>query len=96
MIGAAGERLERGIAARRRDGACIRFEVSDTGPGISEENLGKVFERYWQGRSSQRGSLGLGLYICKQLVLAHKGEIGVHSKLGEGSTFWLTLPAAGS
>jgi signal transduction histidine kinase len=72
-----------------------RFEVRDTGPGIPEEQLGRVFERYWQARSSRRGSLGLGLYICKQLVTAHHGEIGVRSKLGEGTTFWFTLPAAG-
>ena len=79
----------------RRDGDRIRFEVSDTGPGIPGDQLARVFERYWQARSSPRGSLGLGLYICKQLVTAHRGEIGVRSKLGDGTTFWFTLPAAG-
>jgi signal transduction histidine kinase len=82
-----------------RDGASVRFEVTDTGPGIAADQLPRLFERYWQGGSSQggssqRGSLGLGLYICKQLVAAHGGDIGVRSRLGEGSTFWFTLPAA--
>jgi signal transduction histidine kinase len=77
-----------------RDGARVRFEVSDTGPGIAEDQIPRLFERYWQGRSSPRGSLGLGLYICKQLVAAHGGDIGVRSRPGEGSTFWFTLPAA--
>ncbi|HEX3757512.1 MAG TPA: ATP-binding protein [Kofleriaceae bacterium] len=80
--------------AGRRDGARVQFEVSDTGPGIAEDQIPRVFDRYWQGRSTQRGSLGLGLYICKQLVAAHGGDIGVRSRLGEGSTFWFTLPIA--
>jgi signal transduction histidine kinase len=78
----------------KRDGPRVRFEVSDTGPGIAEDQIPRLFERYWQGRSSPRGSLGLGLYICKQLVAAHGGDIGVRSRLGEGSTFWFTLPVA--
>jgi signal transduction histidine kinase len=77
------------------DGPRVRFEVSDTGPGIAEDQIPRLFERYWQGRSPQRGSLGLGLYICKQLVAAHGGDIGVRSRLGDGSTFWFTLPVAG-
>jgi signal transduction histidine kinase len=52
-----------------------------------------VFERYWQAKSRGRGSLGLGLYICKQLVEAHRGRIGVESVLGQGSTFWIELPS---
>jgi signal transduction histidine kinase len=78
-----------------RDGPRVRFEVSGTGPGIAEDQIPRLFERYWQGRSSPRGSLGLGLYICKQLVAAHGGDIGVRSRPGDGSTFWFTLPAAG-
>jgi signal transduction histidine kinase len=82
--------------AGRRDGARVLFEVRDTGPGIAEDQIERVFDRYWQGRSTQRGSLGLGLYICKQLVAAHGGDIGVRSRLGEGSTFWFTLPSKAS
>ena len=78
----------------RRDGPRVRFEVADTGPGIAEDQIARLFERYWKGRSSPRGGLGLGLYICKQLVAAHGGDIGVRSRLGDGSTFWFTLPAA--
>jgi signal transduction histidine kinase len=78
----------------RRDGPVVRFEVADTGPGIPEDQIPHLFERYWQGRSSSRGSLGLGLYICRQLVAAHRGDIGVRTRLGDGSTFWFTLPAA--
>ena len=80
--------------AGRRDGPRVRFEVADTGPGIADDHIPRLFERYWQGGASPRGSLGLGLYICRQLVAAHGGEIGVRSKLGDGSTFWFTLPAA--
>ena len=87
----AGGRI--GVAARRDDGA-VRFEVSDTGPGIPADQVASLFERYWQGRARGRGSLGLGLYICKQLVTALGGEIGVDSTVGAGSTFWFTLPAA--
>jgi len=87
----AGGRLT--VSARRLDHA-VRFEVCDTGPGIPADQLASLFERYWQGRAHGRGSLGLGLYICKQLVTALGGEIGVDSKIGCGSTFWFTLPAA--
>lgn len=80
----------------RRDGAYVRFEVRDTGAGIPEDQIPRLFERYWQGGWSPRGSLGLGLYICKQLVTAQRGEIGVRTTVGAGSTFWFTLPAAGA
>ncbi|HSK02416.1 MAG TPA: response regulator [Kofleriaceae bacterium] len=72
----------------------IRISVSDTGPGISGEDLDHVFERYWQSRSYQRGGVGLGLSIVKALVEAHGGNVGVASTLGEGSTFSFTLPVA--
>ena len=79
--------------AARRDGERVRFEVSDTGPGVAPEQRAHLFDRYWQGRPRGRGSLGLGLYICKRLVEAHDGEIGLTSEPGHGSTFWFTLPA---
>lgn len=78
----------------RREGPLLRFEVEDTGPGIADAQIPLLFERYWQGQASKRGSLGLGLYLCKQLVTAQHGEIGVRSTLGAGSTFWFTLPMA--
>ncbi|MNY79371.1 Alginate biosynthesis sensor protein KinB [compost metagenome] len=68
-------------------------EVDDNGIGIAPEDLGKLFEPFVQleaGRE-KRGT-GLGLGICKALVEAHGGTIGVSSTLGRGSRFWFTLP----
>lgn len=71
----------------------VTFEVRDTGPGISAAQIPRLFDRYWQGTTTkQRGSLGLGLYICKNLVEAHGGRIWVESTLGEGARFCFTLP----
>ena len=71
----------------------VRFEVADTGPGIPRDKLTAVFDRYYQGAGPHEpGSHGLGLFISKQLVEAHRGEIGVDSEPGRGTTFWFTLP----
>lgn len=74
----------------------ITFSVRDTGPGIEPEEQSRLFQRYWQGSegTKRRGSLGLGLYICKNLVEAHGGTIWVESVPGRGSRFCFTLPAA--
>lgn len=73
----------------------VELRVCDTGPGISAEDQAHLFERYWQGRETAKpGGLGLGLYICKNLVEAHGGTIWVDSALGRGSMFCFTLPAA--
>ena len=74
----------------------VTFRVNDTGPGISSEEQSRLFQRYWQGSEGthRRGSLGLGLYICKNLVEAHGGTIWVESVPGSGSSFCFTLPAA--
>ena len=68
-----------------------RFTVRDTGPGIPDNVLPHLFDRYWQGNVSKEGR-GLGLYIAKGIVEAHGGEIGVETELGAGSTFFFTLP----
>jgi signal transduction histidine kinase len=82
------------VTSVRADPDGARFEVKDTGPGIAHEQLPRLFDRYFQGtRSRERGSLGLGLYICKRIVEAHGGRIGVESELGAGTTFWFTIPA---
>ncbi len=84
------------VRAVREDGE-VRVAVSDTGVGIAPEDVARLFDKYEQARSrATRGEkgTGLGLYITKQLVELHGGEIKVESELGKGSTFSFTLPAA--
>jgi PAS domain S-box-containing protein len=75
-------------------GAMVRFEVSDTGPGIEREHLPHLFEPYWQASPGHGRGTGLGLGIAKGIVEAHGGTLGVDSELGRGSTFYFTLPRA--
>jgi PAS domain S-box-containing protein len=77
------------------DGNYLRLAVSDTGCGISPENCALVFDRLAQVRSDNEASrtgLGLGLFISRELVSMHGGRIWVESRLGQGSTFYFTLP----
>ena len=69
--------------------------VQDTGPGIPEEQLRHVFDRYWQARHTARHGTGLGLSIVKGIVDGHRGKIWVKSKVGEGSVFFVSIPLAG-
>ena len=69
----------------------IYFYVTDTGCGIPAEKQDKIFERFIKLNNFAQGT-GLGLSICKSIVDAMGGEIGVDSKVGNGSTFWFTLP----
>jgi PAS domain S-box-containing protein len=78
----------------RAEGERVRFWVEDTGPGIPEEQRQHLFERFWQARKGDRRGAGLGLTICKHLVEAHGGQLGVDSEVGRGSTFWFFLPVA--
>ena len=76
--------------------AILRIEVRDTGPGIAPDLVGRLFARFSQvdgSLSRARGGTGLGLAICKGLVKAMGGEIGVKSRPGKGSCFWLEIPA---
>ncbi len=73
----------------------VRFEVRDTGIGISQEALERLFKPFTQaetGALRRYGGTGLGLSICKRLVELMGGRIGAHSTLGVGSTFWFELP----
>ncbi|MCI0528547.1 MAG: HAMP domain-containing histidine kinase, partial [Nitrospira sp.] len=76
------------------DDGRIKLSVSDTGPGIPEYELPRIFDRFYQvdkSRSSQ-GS-GLGLSICKWIAEAHQGKITVDSTVGQGSRFNVSLPS---
>ncbi|PBC08020.1 PAS domain-containing hybrid sensor histidine kinase/response regulator [Mesorhizobium sp. WSM3859] len=82
--------------ARTETSDCICFTVADTGPGLREEDMERIFEEFEQsdGTSTRvHGGAGLGLAISKRLVTAMGGTISVSSRLGEGSEFFLEIPA---
>jgi signal transduction histidine kinase len=75
----------------------VRVAVMDQGPGLPPEEQQRIWERFRRvaGMKTLDGSgvgLGLGLYICKTIIELHGGEVGVESCVGDGSTFWFTLP----
>lgn len=75
----------------------VQVDVSDTGVGIPEKDLSRIFERFYRvdkARSRELGGTGLGLSIVKHIVLAHSGQVWVKSELGQGSTFSFTIPQA--
>ena len=105
LIGNAVKFTERGGIVVRgglrpsADGATslLRIEVVDTGIGLSEEQQAIIFEPFVQADPSIRrrfGGTGLGLAICRRLARLSGGDVGVTSRLGEGSCFWLALPVA--
>ena len=74
-------------------GGCARIDVADKGKGISPEDIERIFEPFERGtRNGEPKGLGLGLYISRQLAVAHGGELTVISTPGQGSTFSLSLP----
>ena len=70
----------------------VRFTVTDTGKGIPKEYHERIFEKFFQLPESGPKGTGLGLYIAREIVRGHGGDIGVESEPGSGSTFWFTLP----
>lgn len=78
--------------AMKKDSAHVKIE--DQGKGIPRHMLDSVFDRFQQAHGGGAGTSGLGLAICKAIVEAHGGEIGVVSEVGSGSIFWLHLPTS--
>jgi PAS domain S-box-containing protein len=83
------------IVRAGRNGDVVVVSVSDSGSGISAEELPRVFDRYFRSKEGKkREGLGLGLYISRLIVEAHGGKLAVESQVGMGSTFSFTLPVA--
>lgn len=91
------------LRARREGGGHVSVDVEDTGPGIREEDVPRIFERFYRGRTGAGNGessadeqdvpgIGLGLYLARVLVEGMGGRIGVKSRVGHGSTFTLRLP----
>jgi signal transduction histidine kinase len=74
----------------------VEISVTDSGPGIPEEEQVAVFERFTRGRRTSGGGVGLGLYIARAYVEAMGGAIGVRSSPGSGASFWFRLPRSRS
>lgn len=71
-----------------------KIAVKDFGLGIPADQIPYLFDRYWRANhaGAKYSGLGLGLYICAEIIKRHGGEIGVDTEIGKGSTFWLTVP----
>jgi signal transduction histidine kinase len=80
-----------------KEGAKIRIEVADNGIGISDEDLPKVFDRFWRSDKARKhtdGGSGLGLSIVESIVARYGGSVAVKSRLGEGTSFTIVLPTS--
>jgi len=83
------------ITARQPNTASIEISITDTGPGISAEQMRHVFERFYKADpSAGKAGAGLGLAIARQIVLAHSGDINARSSVGKGTEFLVSLPTA--
>ncbi len=97
LVGNAVKYTEQGsVSITLRGGQRLRFEVRDTGVGLTEEAASTVFEPFTQADSfitRPHGGAGLGLAICRELTALMGGSLGVESTAGEGSLFWFDVPA---
>jgi signal transduction histidine kinase len=96
LVGNALKFVARGgsvvLKSELRGGEAV-FSIADSGPGIAGEDLDKLFEKFWQSRRTDTRGVGLGLSIARGIVEAHGGRIWVESRIGDGSTFYFSLPA---
>jgi signal transduction histidine kinase len=74
-----------------RNESHLTISIKDSGKGIPEEDLPKIFDPFYTTKDPQKGT-GLGLFIVSQIVHRHKGEMKVESKVGVGTTFFITFP----
>ncbi|HEY4729907.1 MAG TPA: ATP-binding protein, partial [Myxococcales bacterium] len=79
------------VVRARPEKGLVRFEVEDQGPGIPAEYQQRIFEKFFRMPGTKGEGIGLGLYISREIVAAHGGEMGVESEPGKGSRFWFTL-----
>jgi signal transduction histidine kinase len=82
----------------RREGAYMLVWVSDQGIGMTPDNMRRLFTKFYRVDNAETrriGGSGLGLALIKEIIEAHKGRVWVESELGQGSTFFFTLPVAG-
>jgi signal transduction histidine kinase len=78
----------------QHEGKQVVFSVRDTGPGIAPSELPRIFECWYRGRAHESRGTGLGLFIARGIVEAHRGRLWAESRRGEGAVFRFTLPAA--
>jgi two-component system phosphate regulon sensor histidine kinase PhoR len=91
----AGGRIE--VTAQSLPDGSLQLKIQDTGPGIAAEHLPRLTERFYRvdrSRSRESGGTGLGLAIVKHVMQRHQGQLSIHSVIGQGSCFTLTLPPA--
>lgn len=91
----SGGKIEVEASNSRELPMSINLSVRDTGCGMAPEHLDRIFDRLWQvedGHTRSEGGLGLGLTITQEIVKLHGGQITVHSQLGKGTSFTITIP----
>ena len=78
----------------KKEASFAKVSVIDTGQGIAKDQLPHLFDRYYRAdqKGNQISGLGLGLYICAEIIKKHDGSIGAESEIGKGTTFWFMLP----